>query len=353
MSGIRSHIAAASPAVRGLLLVRFFFGVTFVYAGLDKLLDPNFFNPASATSIQAQFVIFERVSPLAPLVRLAEPYAVVLGLLIALGEIGAGLGALTGLCFRLAALGGAMLSLMFFLTASWTTRPYYLGPDLPYAVGWLALLVAGHGGVLVPSWAVAGGPGQAAGPVLSRRSVVQLGALTGLTLLVGSVAGLLRLLLPPDATVAPTPTPTRVPVSPTPAASSPTPTPVASGSPAPTATAAAGQGIPIATVAQVEQRGSLDFQVPISAPAEMFPGDPAVIVSLTDGTFAAYDAICTHAGCTVEYVRVAGIIGCPCHGAEFDPANHGRVLQGPARRPLVELPLIVDTATGTISLATG
>ena len=279
----------------------------------------------------------------------------VLGLLIALGEIRAGLGALTGLCFRLAALGGALLSLMFFLTASWTTRPYYLGPDLPYAAGWLALLVAGHGGVLVPRWALAGGPGQAAGPVLSRRRVVQLGALTGLTLLVGSIAGSLRLLLRSDATASatptPMPTPTRAPVTPTPAASSPTP--VASGTAAPSSTAVAGQGIPIATVAQVEQRGSLDFQVPISAPAEMFPGDPALVISLPDGTFAAYDAICTHAGCTVEFVRVAGVIGCPCHGAEFDPADHGAVLQGPARRPLVELPLIVDTATGTISLATG
>ena len=85
----------------------------------------------------------------------------------------------------------------------------------------------------------------------------------------------------------------------------------------------------------------------------MFPGDPALVVSLPDGTFVAYDAICPHAGCTVEFVRVAGVIGCPCHGAEFDPANHGHVLQGPARHPLVELPLIVDTATGTISLATG
>ena len=337
----------APPAARGLLLVRLFFGVTFVYAGLDKLLDPNFFNPAAATSIQAQFTIFERGSPLAPLVHLAEPYAVLLGILIALGEIGAGLGALTGLCFRLAALGGASLSLMFFLTASWTTRPYYLGPDLPYAAGWLALLIAGHSGLLVPNWSLGAGLGEPTGPVVSRRSVVQLGALTGLTLLVGSVAASLRLLLPVDASVSATPTP---------AAASPTPvapgSPGASGTPAATSTPSA-QGIPISTVAKVQQRGSVDFQVPISAPAEMFPGDPAVLIGLPDGTFAAYDAICTHAGCTVEYVRVAGIIGCPCHGAEFDPANHGQVLQGPARQPLVELPLIVDTATGTISLATG
>ena len=178
----------APPAARGLLLVRLFFGVTFVYAGLDKLLDPNFFNPAAATSIQAQFTIFERGSPLAPLVRLAEPYAVVLGLLIALGEIGAGLGALTGLCFRLAALGGAPLSLMFFLTASWTTRPYYLGPDLPYAAGWLALLVAGHSGVLVPDWSLAAGRDKPPGRSF-RAGASSSSARDGLTLLLGSVAG--------------------------------------------------------------------------------------------------------------------------------------------------------------------
>jgi thiosulfate dehydrogenase [quinone] large subunit len=139
---------AAVPAA-ALLPLRLFFGATFVYAGLDKLLDPGFFNPDVANSIQAQFQAFERASPLAPLIHLAQPIAPLLGLLIALGEIAVGIGALTGLAYRLAALGGAAISLLFFLTASWTTHPYYFGNDLPYMFGWLTLALAGHGNLLV------------------------------------------------------------------------------------------------------------------------------------------------------------------------------------------------------------
>ena len=65
---------------------------------------------------------FARVSPIAPLLRLAQPVAAEIGLVIALAEIAVGLGALSGLAFRLAAWIGALLSIVFFLTASWTTR---------------------------------------------------------------------------------------------------------------------------------------------------------------------------------------------------------------------------------------
>ena len=138
-----------------LLPLRFFFGVTFLYAGLDKLLDPGFFDaagrrldpgPAGRDSSGSRRI--------GPLVHLVEPLAVPIGFLIAFAEIAIGLGALTGLAYRLAAAAGVALSLLFWLTASWTTTPYYFGPDLPYAVGWLTLALAGHGGLLVvrPAW---------------------------------------------------------------------------------------------------------------------------------------------------------------------------------------------------------
>ena len=40
-------------ATIALLPVRFFLGATFLYAGLDKLLDPTFLDPAAPTSLHA------------------------------------------------------------------------------------------------------------------------------------------------------------------------------------------------------------------------------------------------------------------------------------------------------------
>lgn len=45
-----------------------------------------------------------------------------------------------------------------------------------------------------------------------------------------------------------------------------------------------------------------------------------------------------------------GVLLCPCHGAAFDPTDHGAVLGGPTNAPLMELPIIVDHQAGTISL---
>ena len=44
------------------------------------------------------------------------------------------------------------------------------------------------------------------------------------------------------------------------------------------------------------------------------------------------------------------VLLCPCHGAAFDPNNHGAVLGGPTGQPLLELPIVVDHAAGTITL---
>ena len=145
----RQHLRGTVSAV-ALLPLRVFLGITFVYAGLDKLLDPAFFDPASPTGIKAQLDGFTAVSPLAPLIQaVALPAPIAIGVLMALGEIVVGLGTLTGILYRLAALGGLFISLTLFLTASWAVRPYYLGNDLPYLLGWVTLAIAGSGGVLV------------------------------------------------------------------------------------------------------------------------------------------------------------------------------------------------------------
>jgi Rieske Fe-S protein len=57
-----------------------------------------------------------------------------------------------------------------------------------------------------------------------------------------------------------------------------------------------------------------------------------MVVQPTRGNFAAFSAICTHAGCEVSRATAQAII-CTCHGSEFSTAN-GDVLAGPASRPL-------------------
>jgi thiosulfate dehydrogenase [quinone] large subunit len=74
------------------------------------------------------------------------------------------------------------------------------------------------------------------------------------------------------------------------------------------------------------------------------------VVRLRDGRFVAFDAVCTHEGCTVEWDARDSVLLCPCHGAAFDPTNHAAVLQGPTNQPLPALPITVDQKTGTISL---
>jgi len=47
----------------------------------------------------------------------------------------------------------------------------------------------------------------------------------------------------------------------------------------------------------------------------------------------ALSLVCTHLGCTVSVT--ADDLVCPCHGSSFD--RQGRVLKGPADRPLAQL----------------
>lgn len=78
-------------------------------------------------------------------------------------------------------------------------------------------------------------------------------------------------------------------------------------------------------------------------------GYPGVLVHLTSG-YVAYSAICTHEGCEVGYSASRQLLGCPCHGALFDPASNGAAVRGPARRPLAPIDITV-TPDGSVYLA--
>ncbi len=376
----RPASTAAIGLYHALLPLRLFLGGMLLYAGLDKLITPGFLAAAGPGSIGDQLHGFVRVSPLAPLVTaFALPMPVIVGLLIALAEIAVGLGALTGLLYRLSATVGALLALMFWLTASWTIRPIYLGPDLPYAAGWITLALAGHGDLYVLGPWLAEVFGGAEGPLgrtvaadgrrvrygrpvrmpsrwtrevsPERRVVLELGVLGLAALAVGAAGGVFGKLFRGDDSGAQSALGSGDGSSGAgsgsgSAVASPTASDTTSGSTAASGSTGAGSapaGTQIASLSQLPKRSAIDFSDPNT-------GDPSVLVRLADGKVVAFDAICTHAGCVVGYDQGSGLLLCPCHGAAFDPAHDAQVVGGPAPVPLTPLPIQVNSSTGQITL---
>ena len=66
----------------------------------------------------------------------------------------------------------------------------------------------------------------------------------------------------------------------------------------------------------------------------------------TEGTYhgiVAFSKICTHVGCPVAlYEQQTHHLLCPCHQSTFDVADGAKVVFGPAKRPLPQLPITVD-----------
>ena len=333
-----------------LLPLRVFLGATFIYAGIDKLVDPNFLQATGPGSIGAQLDAFVRVSPIGPLVHLfGQPFPVAIGLLIAVAEIAIGFGALSGLLFRLSAAGGFALSILFWLTASWATKPYYYGPDLPYALGWLTLALAGTPGrFTIEAWLPRGFDGAGYEEPFSpeRRLVLRAGILGIAALAMAGLAGTVgaSVLGRPKSgvgDVTPTSDPNGIAVDPS---TSTQPLGAGQGSPAATGAAPGGAAGPVvARMSQLASGRAVTFDDPIS-------GDPGVLIKLRDGRIVAFDTVCTHAGCTVGYDHRSGYLICPCHGAAFDPAQQAQVIAGPTDQPLATIPIHVDTASGRITL---
>lgn len=57
----------------------------------------------------------------------------------------------------------------------------------------------------------------------------------------------------------------------------------------------------------------------------------------------AYSKVCTHVGCPVAlYEQHTHHLLCPCHQSQFDVTDQAKVIFGPAKRPLPQLPITVD-----------
>jgi thiosulfate dehydrogenase (quinone) large subunit len=285
-------VRSVSPA-QALLSLRVFLGVTYVYAGVQKLSDPGFVRPGAPTYIGTQLSGFAQGTPGGWLLHaFALPHPQLAGIAVAVTEIVVGLLVLVGLATRVAASVGLSLNLVLFLTASWKTSPYFLGSDIVFVFAWIPFVLGGSTGQ--PALERRATP---AG--MTRRQALGAGyaAVAGGSALLAGLAAVLKG-RPPTAAAAPP------------------------------HTAAQPSGLPPGA----SRVAASDQLPPGTATLYRDPGDglPDVLVRHPSGSLTACSAICTHAGCQVEYTE--GELRCPCHGSVFDAA--GAVRHGPATRPL-------------------
>lgn len=327
-----------------LLPLRLFLGVTFLFAGLQKLSNPDFFRSSSQISIHTQILGASHTSPIGSLLGHLVGAAPALGVLIALGEVAVGVGALLGLLTRVAAAGGTAIALSLFLAISFHSSPYYLGSDIVFAFAWTPLVLAGAAGApAVDTWLARRAEPGAGTTASLRPGEVSRGAVIGLVaagtaVLVGIVTGIGRVLAPSTTTGA---AGSLSGGGSTTTTASTTTTPSSSTGPSPSTTTAPGattttsprpKGTDIGSAASVPVGGSATFTDPRT-------GDPSLVIQHGTGQFVAFDAICPHAGCTVAYQSGADIIACPCHGSEFNPTN-GDVTLGPATSGLTPIKVV-------------
>ncbi len=316
-----------------LLPLRLFLGVTFVFAGLQKLANPDFFRSSSPISIHAQLVGASHTSPIGSLLGHLTSISTLVGVIIAVGEVAVGVGALVGLLTRVAAAGGMALSLGLFLAVSFRTNPYYSGSDIVFLFAWTPLLVVGAAGApALDTWLAdrrAAAPAAEPAGGISRRAVVSTGAIAagvagGVVLLSGAVAALGRMFAPSTSAANTSTTTTTT--------STTTTAPTASTTTTSTTAAAPPAGTVIGSTSSVPVGGSATFTDPKT-------GDPGLVIQQPADTYRAFDAICPHAGCTVAYQPSAKIIVCPCHGSEFN-AKTGAVELGPATTGLTPIKVV-------------
>jgi ubiquinol-cytochrome c reductase iron-sulfur subunit len=107
----------------------------------------------------------------------------------------------------------------------------------------------------------------------------------------------------------------------------------------------------IGSVAHIMPEGIEDTEHPLDERAKaavlvvrLNPDDLAE--ESREGAFdgiVAYSKICTHMGCPVAlYEQQTHHLLCPCHQSTFDLTANCKVIFGPARRPLPQLPITVD-----------
>lgn len=336
-------------AADAVLPLRLFLAISFIAAAWDKLSDPQFLDSTASRYIGKQLGGFAGVSPIGDfLTNVAVPNATLLGASVLVGEMAIGLGTLVGLFTRTAAFFGAVLSFTLWLTTTWHIKPFFLASDLPYALGWITLFVAGahpflsldgqlarwlaqRNNIALPTPVLVPG-------VLARRNFV---IVAGASVVGGGVSliawsNTLKKAQPTaiidDAPVA---TPTTNPATTTVAS-------VTSGTTAPLSatTTAAVTGAVVAKLSEIAPGDALAFRTPDTK-------ERAILIRLHNDSLKAYNTTCTHDGCEVAYNKALKSLECPCHDARYE-LDAGKPTSGPTIVPLKAYKVQADGAGNII-----
>jgi thiosulfate dehydrogenase (quinone) large subunit len=370
---LHAPVRAMALSEWALLPLRVFLGVTFLFAGLQKLSNPTFFNDKSPSGIHAQMIGSARLSPLHALVGHLVNFSTPIGIVIAFSEVAIGFGVLFGLWTRVAAIGGALLSFTLFLTVSFHSSPYYTGADIVFFFAWWPFILSGATSRLSIDAAIATFVAKREGVVHSELVAIPFAQVqrmcghyrsglcdarnhqpcqsTACPVLIGVRAG-------SDASKDDA-VKRRTLVVGAIAAGSAGAAVVLFGS------AVAGIGKLIGAKLPASSGNTLKVkksttptsgatytgtllgpasQIPVGKPATFTiptSGDPGIIFHESGEQFLGYDTVCPHLGCTVAYSPSANLLVCPCHHSEF-LVSTGAVISGPAPRGLLKLDVIEE-----------
>ncbi len=387
-----------------LIPLRLFLGVSFIAAGLDKTFDPAFFDAQEVGYIGNQLKAFSKGSPIGGLLLTASDQATLAGIGVVAGELAIGLGTLVGLFSRVAAIFGAILSLTLWLSATWETAPFFLGSDLPYAIGWITLaLVGAH-----PVWSLDAqiskwwktrnqpvvavpqyNPGNqnpqqtlpnprqplpvAAPDSNQRRRFI---AVAGAAVLTGGVTGVAWLNSTLNRNITSSGSVSQAPIETTtavPSVAASTPVFASTTTPAATTTNPATTSNPTttsgATTPATTTQATTTTTAPKTTTAPAVSGtvlttltalpvgstktfttpdskESAILIRTDTNTVTAFSNVCTHEGCEVSYSKSQTLLVCPCHGAAYNPKT-GAAVRRPATTALKSFKVTVD-ASGNI-----
>jgi thiosulfate dehydrogenase [quinone] large subunit len=160
------HLVTSTAARRALAVCRLLLGVVFLWPALDKIFGLGYATPAenawiTGASPTEGYLTHLDTPPAAFFASLASP---VTDVLFVAGMLGTGLALLLGIGLRVAAVAGALIMTMLYLS-SWVFAPGSNNPvvdnHLVYAalVVALALTRAGDTWGLGRAWAASGIPG--------------------------------------------------------------------------------------------------------------------------------------------------------------------------------------------------